>query len=294
MAWAPEIAVDRELARRLIGSQFAELDLRSLEQIGEGWDNTVWLVDERWVFRFPRREIAVPGFLRELEVLPRIARRLDIAIPTPVFRGRALDGYPWPFAGSELIAGTELGGPRDESALAGALGAFLRCLHDLEPPVELPIDPNRRADMPHRVTLVRKSLGALARARLWSPDERAEGLLDAALELDSPDRAVTSHGDLHFRHVLVDPVGALTGVIDWGDVCLAAPSVDLQLYWSALGPEGREAFTQTYGPIAEDDLLRARVLALGLNAILAEYGHDERREGVKDEALASLARTVAD
>ena len=75
---------------------------------------------------------------------------------------------------------------------------------------------------------------------------------------------------------------------------LAAPSVDLQLYWSALGPEGREAFTQTYGPIAEDDLLRARVLALGLNAILAEYGHDERREGVKDEALASLARTVAD
>ncbi len=73
MAWAPEIAVDRELARHLIGSQFPELELRSLELIGEGWDNTVWLVDGEWSFRFPRREVAVPLVERELAVLPLIA-----------------------------------------------------------------------------------------------------------------------------------------------------------------------------------------------------------------------------
>ena len=81
-------------------------------------------------------------------------------------------------------------------------------------------------------------------------------------------------------------------MIDWGDVCVAAPAVDLLLYWSAFSPEGRRAFIDAYGPIPDDDLVRARVLALSINGILAEYGHREGHEAVREEALASLARTV--
>lgn len=46
--WAAEIAVDEALARRLIGEQFPELELRSLSLLGQGWDMTVWLVDDEW------------------------------------------------------------------------------------------------------------------------------------------------------------------------------------------------------------------------------------------------------
>jgi hypothetical protein len=53
--WAAEVTVDEALARRLIGGQFPELELRSLSPLGQGWDMTVWLADGRWVFRFPRR-----------------------------------------------------------------------------------------------------------------------------------------------------------------------------------------------------------------------------------------------
>ena len=59
--WQADVVVEAGLVRRLLGDQFDELELRSLEPLGEGWDNSVWLVDERWVFRFPRREIAVPA-----------------------------------------------------------------------------------------------------------------------------------------------------------------------------------------------------------------------------------------
>ena len=51
--WAPEIRVDEPLARRLIGEQFPEVEARSFQLLGEGWDTTVYLVDERWTFRFP-------------------------------------------------------------------------------------------------------------------------------------------------------------------------------------------------------------------------------------------------
>jgi hypothetical protein len=46
--WTAEVTVDAGLARRLIGGQFPELELGSLELLGEGWDTTVWLVDEEW------------------------------------------------------------------------------------------------------------------------------------------------------------------------------------------------------------------------------------------------------
>jgi aminoglycoside phosphotransferase (APT) family kinase protein len=85
--WTAELTVDEQLARRLIGEQFPELAARKARLLAEGWDNTVWLVDETWVFRFPRREIAVPLVERELAVLPHLESALPVTIPAPVFSG---------------------------------------------------------------------------------------------------------------------------------------------------------------------------------------------------------------
>jgi hypothetical protein len=52
-------------------------------------------------------------------------------------------------------------------------------------------------------------------------------------------------------------------------------------------------FVEEYGPVGEASLLRARVLALFLNAILARYGRDEHRREIEAEALAGLSRAVS-
>ena len=87
--WSAEVTVDEPLARGLITDQFPEVALESLQLLGVGWDNTAWLVDDRWVFRFPRRAVAIPGFERELGALPQLAPRLPLPIPDPVFVGPA-------------------------------------------------------------------------------------------------------------------------------------------------------------------------------------------------------------
>ena len=46
-----EIDVDEPLARRLLRAQFRELELRALELVAVGWDNTVWRVDGQWALR---------------------------------------------------------------------------------------------------------------------------------------------------------------------------------------------------------------------------------------------------
>jgi aminoglycoside phosphotransferase (APT) family kinase protein len=291
--WAAEVTVDEGLARGLIAGQFAGVELRSLRLLGEGWDNTVWLVDERWAFRFPRRAVAIPGFERELAALPALAPRLPLPVPDPVFVGRPTDAFPWPFFGARHIPGSEpLGlGEAARRGLARPLARFLRALHSAS--VDgLPADPMGRADMAVRVPKTDDSLARVEQEGLWRPPRSVAVLLEEAASLPAPEPVAVLHGDLHMRHLLVDSAGALAGVIDFGDICVGDPAVDLSLLWSLLPPAGRADFLDEYGPLRDDQLVRARVLAINLCAILALYGHHEGMPAVKNEALAGLERAA--
>lgn len=205
--WAAEIVVDERLVRRLL-AQFPELEVRSLRRLAEGWDNGVWVVDERYSFRFPRRAVAIPGIERELAVLPRLTPLLPLPLPRPVFGGRPAGDYPWPFFGSELLPGAEAGDAAldDDARLRVALelANFLRALHALELDEPLPLDFNGRADMAKRTALAREELAELERLGLWRAPPRVALLLEEAERLPPPERPVLVHGDLHFRHLLVE------------------------------------------------------------------------------------------
>jgi aminoglycoside phosphotransferase (APT) family kinase protein len=294
--WAAEVTVDEALARRLIGDQFPELEVGSLRLLGEGWDTTVWLVDAKWVFRFPRRSYPVPGLENEIAYLPRLGSRLPLPIPNPTFVGRPSTAFRWPFYGAPFLPGDELADAELDdaarAALARPLAAFLRALHDVELGVELPIDPVRRADMAFRVPRTAERLAELESIGLWTPPPLVGGLLESARELPPSEPTATCHGDLHIRHLLVDEHGAPSAVIDWIDLSRNDPSVDLVLYWSTLPPEGRTEFLDAYGALSEEQLLRARVLAFFLCATLAVWAHHEGVENVKREAVDSLERTA--
>jgi aminoglycoside phosphotransferase (APT) family kinase protein len=269
--------------------------VRSLRLLAEGWDNAVWVANERYAFRFPRRRIAIPGVELELELLPKLAPLLPLPVPDPVFRGRPADWYPWPFFGSELLPGretcdTELA---DDARLEIALqvARFLRALHALDLDEPLPLDANARADMTVRVPLAREQLTALERLGVWRAPPLVERLLDTAERLSPTELPAVVHGDLHFRHVLVEG-RRVTGVIDWGDLCRSDPAIDLPLLWGFVPPEGRAAFLDVYGPVEEEQLLRARVLAFSVWAALAAYAHTEGFPSVEREALGGLERAL--
>jgi aminoglycoside phosphotransferase (APT) family kinase protein len=289
--WAPEVTVDEQLARRLIAGQFPDVALDSLRLIGEGWDNTVWLVDEQWVFRFPRRALAIPGVEREIASVASLAPRLPLPVPAPVFVGEPADGFPWPFFGARFLPGDEPLGLSEEqrAGLARPLGEFLRALHASDVP-DLPGDPFGRADMALRVPWTRGRFTALEVEGLWRPPWSAYEILDAAADLPTPEPTVVCHGDLHLRHLLVDDAGAAACVIDWGDLCRGDPSIDMCLVWCLL--PSRDDFLAAYGPVTDEQLLRARVLALFLCAVLALYANHEGMPALEREALAGLERTA--
>jgi aminoglycoside phosphotransferase (APT) family kinase protein len=290
--WEAEIVVGEALARRLL-EQFPELDAGTLRPLGYGWDYTIWVVDERYAFRFPRRQIGVPGTEREIAVLPKLAPLLPVAVPEPIYLGRPTEEYPWPFFGSLLLSGKETSDAgldaEDRLAIALELAAFLRTLHTVELDDPLPLDVNGRADMSIRVPLARAILEEIS--QIWRAPPSVAAILEEATQLPPPELTAVVHGDLHFRQVLVEE-RRVTGVIDWVDVCRSDPAIDLSMLWSFLEPSQRAAFIEAYGGVSQEQLLRARVLALNLCAAVAGQAHADGLVTVEREAVAGLSRTV--
>jgi aminoglycoside phosphotransferase (APT) family kinase protein len=142
-----------------------------------------------------------------------------------------------------------------------------------------------------RVPLTAEKLAAIDDA--WHAPHHVKGLLDAASELPTVAPTAVCHGDLHFRHLLVER-GRLSGLIDWIDVCRGDPALDLQAVWSVLPPAARRVFFTEYGEVDPATLLRARVIALSLSGSLFEYARHEGLPAIEREALASLDRTATD
>lgn len=281
--WEAAEHVDEERAARLIREQFAPLPEQSVELVSEGWDYVVHRVDGRWAFRFPRREVVVAGTERELACLPALAELLPVGIPAPVFVGAPGEGYPWPFYGAPYLSGREATAA-DGDAIALPLARALRALHACELDCDLPTDPLGRVDMTLRVPRTRELLRELA--------VDAGPLLAEAEALPPARHTAVCHGDLHFRQLLVDGE-ALSGIVDWIDVCRSDPAVDLSIAWSLLSGDARAAFFDEYGAIDREREVRARVVATFLSGMLVQWARAENVRSVLDEAAAGLRRAVS-
>lgn len=280
--WSAEEQVGEDRARGLLRRRFPELAADAVTLVSEGWDYVVFRVDGEWAFRFPRREMVVPGTEREIAVLPELAKRLPVGVPAPVYVARPGNDFPWPFYGARYLEGVEATGRAVDPI---ALGRALRALHAPETLAAvgdpLPTDPLGRVDM------------ALRLPRLRELGVDAPALVAAAGVLPPARHTAVCHGDLHMRQLLVEG-SALTGIVDWVDVCRSDPAVDLSVAWSTLDTSARHAFFEAYGEVGEETRVRARVVAAFLCAMLADWARKEDVPLVLDAALAGLARAVAE
>lgn len=298
--WHPEIVVDEPTARELIHQQFPHVDSSSVEDLGFGYDNTAFLVGETFVFRFPRRAIAVALMEREMAVLPTIAPLLPVPIPVPILAGIPAGSYPWPFAGYRLLVGTTASSlalsESECERIAAPLGAFLQHLHsvDVRDAVgdALPGDLIGRLDHSRRLPLATERMAELESAGLLNDVEPFLGYMAKHPPGLCDDPRVV-HGDMYARHLLLDGERNLCGVIDWGDMHLGDPALDLAIVLTMLPQRAQPAFLAAYGKVSASTWERARYRAIYHSVMVAHYGYgsgdaEMLRTGI--DALANLSR----
>jgi aminoglycoside phosphotransferase (APT) family kinase protein len=203
-----------ELISRALGSS-----PRTIAAVDDGYDFEVAIVDDEWVFRFPRRPDVEDALMLEIAVLPVLAPALPVGIPS--FEHVSREPL---FVGYRLIRGRPL---VDEDA--EALRAFLEALHGYDVST-LPLE---RRDW---VEAFREQCTEFERLvlPLLDLDRRVDARrLFAEVETLVGFRQSLIHGDLGPEHLLVRD-GRLAGVIDWGDMRLGDPALDYA--WLLTGP----------------------------------------------------------
>jgi aminoglycoside phosphotransferase (APT) family kinase protein len=303
--WKPEEVVTPARAIELIESQFPALAPAALEPLGVGWDNTAFVVNGSHVFRFPRREVASPLLAAEASLLPVVARHLPLPIPVPTLRGQPSARYRWPFLGYAILPGRTACRFRLDQAqrtrLARPLGQFLSALHAF--PVEVAVaqgaggDTIGRLDLPSRLPRASQMLESTSLKGTLDPGlvQRARALIGASATIQAPARRALVHGDLYARHLLLDDQARLTGIIDWGDIHVGHPAVDLSVAHAFLPPSARLEFLQAYGhPVDPGSWRLARFRALFSALAIVIYGKDTGDAALETEGRQALIHILAD
>ncbi len=242
---ASEVDIDVELVAGLIVDQHPDLAGRALVPLARGWDNESFRLGDDLVVRLPRRAAAVPLVDHEHRWLGELALGLPLPIPAPVRIGRPGRGYPWAWTIVPWLAGAPWEStPPSDTRLAGRqLGAFLAALHR-RAPSDAPHNPFRGVPLAERAERFDAGLFVLGsrvdagRCRKVFAELRSAPAWDGA--------PVWLHGDLHPLNLLVDG-GALSAVVDFGDVCAGDPATDLAVAWMLLPRVDRVAFRQAAG-----------------------------------------------
>ncbi|MFI0238793.1 aminoglycoside phosphotransferase family protein [Streptomyces sp. NPDC016845] len=282
--------IDTALVRGLVDRQFpqwAGLPLTLVDPAGS--DHVIHRLGDALSVRLPRHRGAVGQARKEQYWLPRLAPRLPLAVPVPVAVGEPALGYPWPWAVTRWLDGeaATVEGLGNSAEAARELAAFLRALWSFAPDEDGGA-AGATETLAERDPSTREAIGAVA-GGFDAPAMTA--LWDAALACPGHrGTPVWCHGDFHTGNLLtVD--GRLSAVIDFGNLGVGDPAVDLMVAFTLLSPAARAVFRTALG--ADDATwLRGRGWALttGLSAYTAYAATSPRvRAQTERQIRAALA-----
>lgn len=254
-----------DVLRQRIKLIMPDLIIDQFEINQEGLINDVVIVNRELVFRFAKDEAAARILDGEMKILDLIRPRIDLAVPTPVYRSH--DSVVYPFLEGDPLLRDRIRGmdERTQCSLAGQIGTFLCCLHATDtsgakweiPATLAPVTRDRWLEIRSRVE--RTLYPLLLRHQVqW-----AERLFNSVLE--HPDTfdytAALIHGDLAPYHILFDGrKGQITGVIDFGVAGLGDPALDIGVLMTNYGESFVSKIARVY-PDWEAYLPRAKFYA---------------------------------
>jgi aminoglycoside phosphotransferase (APT) family kinase protein len=295
-----EVVTDVALVGRLLAAQFpqwADLTIKPVHSAGT--DNALYRLGDDMVVRLPRIQGAARQVAKEHQWLPRLAPLLPLAIPVPLAKGSAGEGYPWHWSVYRWLEGESVTIEliADARQAATALAQFIAALHRIDPTGGPPPGAHnsfRGEPLAARDTATRT---AISTQRGTLDVDAATSAWDAALQASAwNDAPVWIHGDLQSGNLLVQH-GRISAVIDFGCLGVGDPACDLIVAWNLLSEKSRDVFRAA---LQVDDATWARgrgwALSNGLIALPYYQTTNPVLAGVSryaiDEVLAAHKQAV--
>lgn len=216
--------------KTLITSQYPDYIIASITSLGSGYDSDAYLINNEYVFKFPKHELAARNLYKEAKVLLEIRDQLPIKVPAIIFTCE--EENTMKFVGYEKIEGTEITpeifNTLDEEVkerLAKELAAFFKSLHGikLQTPIEgLEVDKKEKC---------RKEYEAVKDAAYSKINEYVRNQIDTMYEkiLNCEFTYTKSlvHTDFGASNVFFDiETNEICGIVDFGDIAIYDQDID--------------------------------------------------------------------
>lgn len=270
---AAEVDITPLLIRSMLEEQHPDLVALNIQIQESGWDNVIVRLGDKLALRLPRRQQADSFILKEHKLVPEIARSISIPVPVPIRTGRPTDNYPFNWSILEWLPGRAADLSPLNADEMPRLISTLKTLHGLDVPENLPGNPMRSCALYIRIQSVENWLQYLRDNTNYITPAILKSLeIGCAAKVDVQKCLIM--GDFHARNVLVK-AGKLSAIIDWGDMCLGDPAVDLICIWALFDEaEVRRAALSLYGA-SESTIARAKGWAIFFGIILAATGMED-------------------
>lgn len=260
-----------------------EVDGGRVAHVDQGWDFDVYVVDDEWVVRVPRRPEVARRAPAEIALLAVLAPSLPVAVPR--FEAAGANGAAW--AAYRRIDGK----PLVSDPQATDVAAFLSALH------AFPIESAVGAGVPAGDwrTAMAEELAEFERRVLPLLDPPERRAAERAFRRYADDEAsfafrpAVIHADLGPEHLLWTSDGRLRGVIDWTDAEVGDPALDFAWLLHGLGDRFAEQLLAAYdGPV--DATFRERAAFYHLLGPWHEvtYGQDLDLPAYVESGLAGV------
>ncbi len=284
--------IDIPLVYKLLKEQHPDLADLPIQFVDAGMDNAMFRLGDRLSVRLPSREIKAAKLIDEQTWLPLIADRLPIPVPNPYRIGQPNQDYPYRWSVLPWLDGISADQEEPDPNQAKILATFLRSLH-IPAPANAPKNIFRGVPLIQRAADIEERMQRLElQTELITPDIKQAWQLALNAPIDV--EATWIHGDLHSRNILVKN-GAISGIIDWGDMTSGDIATDLAAIWMLFGDRhARQQAIATYGNISEATLQRAKGWAIAFGVMLLDLGltNDPRYTIMGKRALQRVAEDI--
>lgn len=302
-----EKEIDVKSARKDIIKNFPKLEIKTIETVTPGLDNATFLVNNEYIFRFPRSQEANSIIHRESLMLPLIKSKVKITVPDIEYIGYRNDGSE--FTGHKLIAGISL---EKEYALTPEGSPKLHIVKILK----------KFLDQIHSFDINKAKTNGVEEKNLYynylGEQKRTEEILFQALDKLYPNEAsnfkksinklffeyftteenfkyisVLCHGDLKKEHLIYTPESdTLSGIIDFGGLVVTDPDFDLWRLYFHYGEQFVRAILGDYHSKNYESLFKklhfytaARLIHYAVRAVLLNENIEIHMKLLRDTVI---------
>jgi len=283
-----------EWVKNMIISNFENMKINHIMQLGEGWMSRCYLINHEVVFRFPKGKDGAIDTEKEIKALPNLIKHISLNIPEFIYCGKQDNGYP--FVGYRILPGE----PMDEqlfrslpletkNKIAHQIAEFMNQISLFS------VDQARKLNIPEKNfyqyyldifnEVKEKAFNKINKDMQTYITFQFEAYLKNTNHFTYSPKLL--HADLSMDHLLFDQKRQeLTGIIDFGDIQIGDPDYEY-LY---LLEECGEAFTKKVMELREEENFQEKYEKLSFyltadNVVLLLEGLNRNNREMFEEAV---------